>query len=84
MSANTPLEGTDLVDCAKANAKQGLETAANLCGYGENIGLFQQNLQQACERMGVNIDHLSDLITDQQQVKRRGGIEVAPDTTSDL
>lgn len=84
MSASKPLRGTELIDCAKANAKQGIETAAKQCGYGQDLTRFQQNLQQACQNIGVNIQELSDLITDQQIVKERGGLEISPDTTSEL
>jgi hypothetical protein len=84
MAASTPLKGTELIDCAKANAKQGVETATYLCGYGEDTRTFKQELQRACEQIGVGITELSDLITDQQAIIDNNGIEVAPDTPSDL
>lgn len=84
MASPTPLRDTDLIDCAKANAKQGIETAAYLCGYGEDLKTFQQALQQACDRIGVKYNELSDLITDQQAIIDQGGIEIAPDTPSEL
>lgn len=85
MASPTPLQGIELVDCAKANAKQGLQVAAHQCGYGQDLDRFQQSLEQACQGIGVNIQELSDLITDQQAVRRAaGGIEVAPDTPSEL
>jgi hypothetical protein len=84
MAASTPLKGIELIDCAKANAKQGIETAAQLCGYGANFSLFRQELQQACNQIGVQISDLSDLITDQQVVRQGEGVEVAPDTPSEL
>lgn len=84
MASPTPLQGTDLIDCAKANAKQGIETATYLCGYGKDINTFQKALKQACHNIGVEIQELSDLITDQQAVMSRGGIEIAPDTPSEL
>ncbi len=84
MASPTPLKGTELIDCAKANAKQGITTAAGLCGYGDNLNAFTQELQQACQNIGVDVTELSDLITDQSQVKSGKGIEVAPDTPSDL
>ncbi len=84
MASSTPLMGTDLIDCAKANAKQGIETAAYLCGYGKNLDNFKQNLVQACDNIGVQIYELSDLITDQQTVKESGGLEIAPETPSNL
>lgn len=84
MASPKPLQGIELIDCAKANAKQGRETAAELCGYGEKLDTFQQELKQACQNIGVEIHELSDLITDQQTVRVNGGIEVAPDTASEL
>lgn len=84
MASQTPLKGIELVDCAKANAKQGSETAAELCGYGRDVGNFSQELKQACQDIGVDIDELSDLITDQQIVIGDGGVEVAPETPSEL
>lgn len=84
MAATTPLKGLELVDCAKANAPQGLETATYQCGYGSDLTTFKQALKQACEGIGVEIHELSDLITDQQVVMQNAGIEVAPDTPSEL
>lgn len=84
MAATTPLKGLELVDCARANAKQGIETAAHQCGYGKDLNTFKQAVKQACETMGVEFHELSDLITDQQTIIGTGGIEVAPDTPTDL
>lgn len=84
MAAKTPLKGIELIDCAKANAKVGAPEAARLCGYGSDIGTFQAALTQAGKDMGVDLDGLDDLITDQAIAKRTQGIEVAPDTLSDL
>ena len=79
------LQGIELIDCAKANAKKGTAYAAERCGYGNDLDLFIKNLTQACEKIGVNINEVSDLITDQQVVKQRGtGLDIAPDSVSDL
>ncbi len=84
MAASEPLKGIELIDCAKANAKQGIEVAANLCGYGDDLIEFRQQLHQACQQIGVEMTELSDLITEQQTVLQTGGIEIAPDTASEL
>ncbi|MFW6358219.1 MAG: hypothetical protein ACOC0N_03250 [Chroococcales cyanobacterium] len=84
MTADKPLSGTTLVDCAKANAKQGLEVAAKNCGYGNNIRAFQQELKQSCDRMGIEITELSDLITEREVRIHEDGIDVAPETGSRL
>jgi len=79
------LQGIELINCAKANAKQGSVAAARNCGYDDNIGLFTESLQKACQEIGVDINELNDLITDQQLAKEgKNIIEVSPDTASDL
>ncbi|MFP4120609.1 hypothetical protein [Coleofasciculus sp.] len=84
MAASNPLKGTDLVDCAKANAKQGPATAAKLCGYGDDISTFTAELKKACEGMGIEIDQVSDLMTE-QQARIKGDAEViAPETPTNL
>lgn len=84
MASPIQLHGTELIDCAKANAKQGIETATELCGYGQNINAFQAELKKACQDIGVEIDELSDLITSQQRLIQEGGFEIAPDTQEEL
>ena len=85
MSSPTPLQGTDLVDCARANAKQGIETAAYQCGYGQDLNTFAQELKQACEQMNLQVKELNELITDQEMILQMGtGEVVAPDTPSEL
>jgi hypothetical protein len=77
LSGKQPLTGVELIDCARANAGQGVEVAAQLCGYGSNLDGFQEALQQAGEQMGLAIESLGDLLG-------QHGIEVAPDTPSSL
>ncbi len=85
MASSTPLQGTELVDCARANAKQGIETAASLCGYGEDVNTFATALRQACEEMNLQVRELSELISDQEMILQMGkGEVVAPDTASEL
>lgn len=85
MPSPTPLQGTELVDCARANAKQGIETAALQCGYGEDLNTFARELKQACEQMNLQVKELSELITDQEMILQLGtGEIVAPDTASEL
>lgn len=84
MASRTPLKGLELVDCARANAKQGIETAAELCGYGDNLRTFSQELKQACNQMGVKINELSDLITDQDDLIDTEGEIVAPESSTQL
>lgn len=85
MASSTPLQGTELVDCARANAKQGIETAAMQCGYGNDLNTFSRELKAACEQMNLQVKELSELITDQEMILQMGtGEIVAPDTPSEL
>ncbi len=85
MASPKPLHGTELVDCARANAKQGIETAAYQCGYGEDLNTFAQELRIACEQMNLQVKELNELITDQDLILNLGSGEViAPDTASEL
>lgn len=84
MALSERLKGIELIDCAKANAEQGLAVAAHLCGYGDDTATFQQELRQACQQIGVSIDDLSDLVTEQQNVLQQGGVEISPETPSEL
>ncbi len=84
MASSTPLKGLELVDCARANAKQGIETAAELCGYGNDLKIFSQELKQACDDMGVKINELSDLITEQDDLIKTEGEIVAPESETVL
>lgn len=79
------LQGIELINCAKASAKQGVAIAAKNCGYEENIGLFIENLNKSCQQIGVDINELNDLITDQQIAQEnRKVLEISPDTSSNL
>lgn len=84
MSSPFPLTGPELVDCAKANAADGADIAAERCGYGQDVAAFQAALKSACADMAVDIESITDLITPQQRVMTQGGQSIAPDTYSDL
>ncbi len=84
LSGQFPLTGTDLIDCARANAKQGLETTAQLCGYGEDIVQLKSALKHALEQMGIPLDSLGDLVEDPKTYGVVSGREVAPNTNSSL
>jgi hypothetical protein len=84
MAASKPLKDTELVDCATANAKQGIDTATHLCGYGQDTETFRAELKKACDRMGIHFEEMSDLITSQSSVRSLEGIEIAPDSASEL
>ena len=79
-----PLTGVDLIDCARANAKQGLETAAQQCGYGKDFESFQQALIEAGHHMGMEIESLDSLLVEEDSLIGTRTIEVAPDTSNAL
>jgi hypothetical protein len=83
MAAPTPLHGNELIDCAKANAKEGIEAAANLCGYSGDIETFERELHSAAQHMGIKLDGFQDLVKT-TEVPKPIGIEVAPDTSTEL
>ena len=84
LSGQIPLTGIDLIDCARANAASGLETAAKLCGYGSSLSDFQFTLKQAGSQMGLKIESLRDLMSKPAALTNKQGIDVAPDTDSSL
>jgi hypothetical protein len=84
MASSTRLQGLELVDCARANAKQGIETAAKQCGYGNDLHTFSQELKIACSDMGVTFNELTDLITEQDNLINTEGEIVAPETETIL
>jgi hypothetical protein len=85
MASSSPLTGVILVDCAKANATEGLAIATERCGYGDDTAQFQAALRAACEEMNVTPRDLADLVDDElSQWNPEPGIEVAPDTMDEL
>ncbi len=79
MTSPTPLHGIELLDCAQANAKFGLSTATEQCGYGNNILAFQNELQKAGSEIGIQISSLNDLILETKKIDR--GRDLSPDTS---
>ncbi|MDB9321018.1 hypothetical protein PN483_23155 [Nodularia spumigena CS-591/04] len=85
MTSPKPLLGTELVDCARANAKQGIKIAAYQCGYGDDVNTFARELRESCEKMNLQVKELNELITDQDMILELGtGEIVAPETASEL
>ena len=83
MTSSIPLHGTELVDCAQANAKQGISVAAQQCGYHDNIETFQRELTDALEHIGVKNKDFDDLLKT-VVVRPEIGIKIAPDTSTEL
>lgn len=84
MTPSKPLKDIELIDCAKANAEQGIHTAAKLCGYGSDLNTFTQELNQACQDIGIEVKTLTDLITTPQKMESGSGLEIAPESLSQL
>lgn len=83
MTALIPLQGIELIDCAQANARQGIAVAAQQCGYADDIATFEQELQIATKQIGVKIHGFQDLIKI-AEAGREGGIEIAPESDTRL
>lgn len=83
MAAPTPLHGTELIDCAQASATQGLSVAAHQCGYHHDIDTFQHELTGALAQMGIKNKDFDDLLK-KIVLEPKLGIEVAPDTATEL
>ncbi|MCU0570987.1 MAG: hypothetical protein MUF49_31020 [Oculatellaceae cyanobacterium Prado106] len=79
MASFTPLQGTDLIDCARANSMEGITAAAERCGYGHDLNAFERQLEQACQAIGVDIHSFRDLLV--TNTGDRTGVEFAPDST---
>lgn len=83
MASPIPLSGIELIDCAKANASQGIQVAAAQCGYGGDIVTFERELDAATQKIGVKLHSFQDL-NKSAEIQRQPGIEVAPDTATEL
>jgi hypothetical protein len=85
MASSSPLTGVILVDCARANASEGLAIAAERCGYGNDTAQFQSALRSACSEMNIEVKGLSDLEDDEPAaVRAERGMNIAPDTPNEL
>jgi len=78
------LSGIELISCATSVASRGLEEAAFQCGYGEDTQSFLGELKTAGKAIGMDIHSVQDLVTDQDKLIHRGGVEVAPDSGTQL
>lgn len=79
MASSSPLQGSELIDCARANSKQGVVIAAENCGYRDDLAQFEKELQNAGKMIGVDIQSFDDLI-DLNQKAEEPEIEIAPET----
>lgn len=84
MASSAPLQGSELIDCARANGNKGIAIAAQRCGYGDDLAIFEQELKKAGEAIGVEIQSFDDLIDTPKEKDRETGIEVAPERQPDF
>jgi hypothetical protein len=82
MSNAVPLKGLDLIDCAKASSKEGINAATYQCGYGENIDAFEAELQTACEAVGI--DFRGFFMLSSSSSEQEPGLIIAPDADGNL
>ena len=82
MTSLKPLHGIELIDCAQANAKLGLSTATQQCGYGNDTLAFQSELQKAGSESGIQINSLNDLILEIKEIDRKR--DFAPNTSGQI
>lgn len=78
------LYGTELVDCAKANGKYGIEVTAERSGYGNNVEKFEAELKQACEHIGISYTNFDNFLTPSTKSLEDVGEIVAPETPNQL
>ncbi|AFY96531.1 hypothetical protein [Chamaesiphon minutus] len=83
MESQVPLHGIDLIDCAQANANQGIKLAAQQCGYRDDLTAFDRELTVATAQIGVKINGFQDLIKTIEPGQVRG-IEIAPDSDTKI
>jgi hypothetical protein len=83
MASPTPLHGTDLIDCAQANAKEGINMAAQQCGYRNDIDAFQRELIVALEHIGIKNKDFEDLLKT-VKINPELGAEIAPETATEV
>jgi hypothetical protein len=84
MASPTPLHGSELIDCATANANQGITAAADRCGYSGDIVTFERELQSAAHKMGIELHGFKDLTKKVQIPSPPKGEIVAPDSETEL
>ena len=78
MSSSTPLDGSELIDCAKANSEKDIKVVSERCGYDEDIAAFERELKKACSLIGVEIKRFEDLREDELENQQKPEIEIAP------
>lgn len=63
LSGEHPLTGEALINCAKANAYQGITAVTQLCGYASDVDGFRSAVKQQMDEMGIESESLQKLIS---------------------
>ena len=83
MTSPTRLSGTELINCAQANAKEGIVMATHQCGYDNDIDTFQRELIVALEQIGIKNKDFEDLLKT-VKINPELGAEIAPETATEV
>lgn len=78
-----PLKGSELIDCSRANGTQGIDLAAERCGY-DDIAQYEQALRQAGKELGIDIQGFDSLVNTAQESDSDAGVVIAPYTQNQL
>ena len=62
LSGENPLQGKELINCARANVSGGVQQAATLCGFGSDIDRFRSALKETMEELEVSEESLQKLL----------------------
>ena len=62
LSGENPLQGEELINCAKANASAGVEQAATLCGFASDIESFRSSLKEAIAQSKLSEESFAKLL----------------------
>lgn len=62
LSGENPLQGKELINCARANVSKGVQQAATLCGFGSDIDRFRSALKETMEELEVSEESLQKLL----------------------
>ena len=62
LAGENPLQGEELINCAKANASAGTKQAATVCGFASDIDGFQSSLKEAIENLELPKESFQKLL----------------------
>lgn len=78
--ASSPLQGIELLDCAQSDPTQDITLAAQRCGYGDDLVMFEEELKKAAIAIGIHVDSFEGLKA-LARTNFQTGLNIAPGTT---